>query len=74
MQTKKVFPIFVYAAVRYTSNGKILVSFLLEQSIDMYVISFFLYSAAMLCFYTYVVISGGNPPPKKLKSSEVAPS
>lgn len=44
--TKKVFPIFVYAAV----------------------------SAAMLCFYTYVVISGGNPPPKKLKSSEVAPS
>ncbi|KAL1821027.1 hypothetical protein DCAR_0417401 [Daucus carota subsp. sativus] len=31
-------------------------------------------SAAMLCFYTYVVISGGNPPPKKLKSSEVAPS
>lgn len=44
--TKKVFPIFVYAAV----------------------------SAAMLCFYTYVVISGGNPPPKKLKSSDVAPS
>lgn len=26
-------------------------------------------SAAMLCFYTYVVASGGNPPPKKLKSS-----
>ncbi|KAK6280073.1 hypothetical protein POUND7_020340 [Theobroma cacao] len=26
-------------------------------------------SAAMLCFYSYVVISGGNPPPKKLKSS-----
>jgi hypothetical protein len=26
-------------------------------------------SAAMLCFYTYVVLSGGNPPPKKLKSS-----
>ncbi|XP_073317420.1 protein FATTY ACID EXPORT 1, chloroplastic-like [Primulina huaijiensis] len=25
-------------------------------------------SAAMLCFYLYVVISGGNPPPKKLKS------
>ncbi|KAK4412910.1 protein FATTY ACID EXPORT 1, chloroplastic [Sesamum alatum] len=25
-------------------------------------------SAAMLCFYSYVVISGGNPPPKKLKS------
>ncbi|KAF9590321.1 hypothetical protein IFM89_033739 [Coptis chinensis] len=24
-------------------------------------------SAAMLCFYTYVVASGGNPPPKKLK-------
>ncbi|GLT88173.1 hypothetical protein SLE2022_062080 [Rubroshorea leprosula] len=24
-------------------------------------------SAAMLSFYTYVVISGGNPPPKKLK-------
>lgn len=30
-------------------------------------------SAAMLCFYSYVVFSGGNPPPKKLKSS-VAPS
>ncbi|KAG2683553.1 hypothetical protein I3760_10G035500 [Carya illinoinensis] len=26
-------------------------------------------SAAMLCFYSYVLISGGNPPPKKLKSS-----
>ncbi|KAM7500113.1 hypothetical protein LguiA_024527 [Lonicera macranthoides] len=26
-------------------------------------------SAAMLCFYTYVVLSGGNPPPKKLKSA-----
>ncbi|OMO70248.1 hypothetical protein CCACVL1_19045 [Corchorus capsularis] len=24
-------------------------------------------SAAMFCFYTYVVVSGGNPPPKKLK-------
>ncbi|PWA45012.1 hypothetical protein CTI12_AA521340 [Artemisia annua] len=22
-------------------------------------------SAAMLCFYTYVMLSGGNPPPKK---------
>ncbi|CAA0837434.1 Protein FATTY ACID EXPORT 1- chloroplastic [Striga hermonthica] len=27
-------------------------------------------SAAMLTFYSYVVLSGGNPPPKKLKSSE----
>ncbi|GFP90934.1 hypothetical protein PHJA_001237400 [Phtheirospermum japonicum] len=26
-------------------------------------------SAAMICFYSYVVLSGGNPPPKKLKSS-----
>ncbi|KAJ9565384.1 hypothetical protein OSB04_001350 [Centaurea solstitialis] len=26
-------------------------------------------SVAMLCFYTYVVVSGGNPPPKKLKSA-----
>ncbi|KAM7530044.1 hypothetical protein LguiB_033454 [Lonicera macranthoides] len=25
--------------------------------------------ATMLCFYTYVVMSGGNPPPKKLKPS-----
>ncbi|XXG90138.1 hypothetical protein AAC387_Pa12g1969 [Persea americana] len=24
-------------------------------------------SAAMLCFYSYVMASGGNPPPKKLK-------
>ncbi|XP_077251178.1 protein FATTY ACID EXPORT 1, chloroplastic-like isoform X4 [Tasmannia lanceolata] len=24
-------------------------------------------SGAMLCFYTYVLVSGGNPPPKKLK-------
>ncbi|XP_038883061.1 protein FATTY ACID EXPORT 1, chloroplastic [Benincasa hispida] len=29
-------------------------------------------SAAMLCFYLYVVISGGNPPPKKLKPSPSA--
>ncbi|XP_010516341.1 PREDICTED: protein FATTY ACID EXPORT 1, chloroplastic-like [Camelina sativa] len=26
-------------------------------------------SACMLCFYSYVVLSGGNPPPKKLKPS-----
>ncbi|XP_061362980.1 protein FATTY ACID EXPORT 1, chloroplastic [Gastrolobium bilobum] len=26
-------------------------------------------SSAMLCFYLYVLISGGNPPPKKLKQS-----
>ncbi|KAL9275846.1 FATTY ACID EXPORT 1, chloroplastic-like protein [Drosera capensis] len=26
-------------------------------------------SAAMVCFYAYVVLSGGNPPPKKLKSA-----
>ncbi|KAJ4896063.1 hypothetical protein Rs2_22857 [Raphanus sativus] len=26
-------------------------------------------SAAMLCFYSYVVLSGGNPAPKKLKPS-----
>ncbi|KAK6930510.1 TMEM14 family [Dillenia turbinata] len=25
-------------------------------------------SAAMLCFYSYVIISGGNPPPKKLET------
>ncbi|XP_065857357.1 protein FATTY ACID EXPORT 1, chloroplastic [Euphorbia lathyris] len=30
-------------------------------------------SAAMLCFYLYVMISGGNPPPKKLQSSTVRP-
>ncbi|KAL3632514.1 hypothetical protein CASFOL_025498 [Castilleja foliolosa] len=26
-------------------------------------------SAMMICFYSYVVLSGGNPPPKKLKPS-----
>ncbi|XP_021988756.1 protein FATTY ACID EXPORT 1, chloroplastic isoform X2 [Helianthus annuus] len=31
-------------------------------------------SGAMLCFYAYVVLSGGNPPPKKLKSAAAAPS
>ncbi|KAL7169114.1 hypothetical protein ACSBR2_034198 [Camellia fascicularis] len=31
-------------------------------------------SAAMLCFYSYMILSGGNPPPKKLKSSAVTPS
>lgn len=31
-------------------------------------------SAAMLCFYTYVMVSGGNPPPKKLKSSGASQS
>ncbi|TKY62654.1 FATTY ACID EXPORT 1 [Spatholobus suberectus] len=29
----------------------------------------FVCSSAMLCFYLYVLISGGNPPPKKLKPS-----
>lgn len=31
---------------------------------------FAIISAAMLCFYSYVMISGGNPPPKKLKATE----
>ncbi|PHT54587.1 Protein FATTY ACID EXPORT 1, chloroplastic [Capsicum baccatum] len=31
-------------------------------------------SAAMFCFYSYVVLSGGNPPPKKLKVSAVGES
>uniref|UniRef100_A0A251U4I8 Putative TMEM14 family n=1 Tax=Helianthus annuus TaxID=4232 RepID=A0A251U4I8_HELAN len=31
-------------------------------------------STAMLCFYTYVIVSGGNPPPKKLKSSAASES
>ncbi|KAI3667368.1 hypothetical protein L6452_42424 [Arctium lappa] len=31
-------------------------------------------SAAMLCFYTYVMLSGGNPPSKKLKSSAASQS
>ncbi|XP_060177446.1 protein FATTY ACID EXPORT 1, chloroplastic-like [Lycium barbarum] len=26
-------------------------------------------SGAMFCFYSYVILSGGNPPPKKLKGS-----
>ncbi|KAI4386539.1 hypothetical protein MLD38_004466 [Melastoma candidum] len=26
-------------------------------------------SSAMLCFYSYVILAGGNPPPKKLKPS-----
>ncbi|GMH14819.1 hypothetical protein Nepgr_016660 [Nepenthes gracilis] len=29
-------------------------------------------SASMLCFYSYVLISGGNPPPKKLKLTPTA--
>ncbi|KAM1027937.1 hypothetical protein ACFX2A_041635 [Malus domestica] len=29
-------------------------------------------SAAMLCFYSYVVLSGGNPPPKKLRPSSAS--
>ncbi|XP_047318783.1 protein FATTY ACID EXPORT 1, chloroplastic-like [Impatiens glandulifera] len=31
-------------------------------------------SAAMLCFYSYVVLAGGNPPPKKKKSTVVVSS
>lgn len=31
-------------------------------------------SAAMFCFYSYVVLSGGNPPPKKLKVSAAGAS
>ncbi|KAH7674266.1 TMEM14 family protein [Dioscorea alata] len=30
---------------------------------------FILMSAAMLCFYSYVLIAGGNPPPKKLAAN-----
>ncbi|KAF6140196.1 hypothetical protein GIB67_000244 [Kingdonia uniflora] len=30
-------------------------------------------SAAMLCFYSYVLVSGGNPPPKKLKLASSPP-
>ncbi|KAM3234681.1 hypothetical protein P3L10_014717 [Capsicum annuum] len=26
-------------------------------------------SAPMFCFYSYVILSGDNPPPKKLKAS-----
>ncbi|XP_058077981.1 predicted GPI-anchored protein 58 [Magnolia sinica] len=31
-------------------------------------------SIAMLCFYTYVMLSGGNPPPKKSKLAASPPS
>ncbi|XP_076955036.1 protein FATTY ACID EXPORT 1, chloroplastic-like [Bidens hawaiensis] len=31
-------------------------------------------STAMLCFYTYVIVSGGNPPPKKLRSAAASES
>ncbi|GMY18958.1 protein FATTY ACID EXPORT 1, chloroplastic-like, partial [Fagus crenata] len=43
----------------------------LEFSLNPIVFFFFgpLESAAMLCFCSYVLISGGDPPPKKLKSS-----
>jgi hypothetical protein len=44
----------------------------LEFSLNPIVFVFFFFpleSAAMLCFSSYVLISGGNPPPKKLKSS-----
>ncbi|GJZ43560.1 glutamine--tRNA ligase-like protein [Tanacetum coccineum] len=34
----------------------------LEEHVDL------LIGAARLCFYAYVVVSGGNPPPKKLKA------
>ncbi|XP_023741495.1 protein FATTY ACID EXPORT 1, chloroplastic [Lactuca sativa] len=31
-------------------------------------------SGAMLCFYTYVMLSGGNPPPKKVQSMAASQS
>ncbi|KAK9142035.1 hypothetical protein Syun_011435 [Stephania yunnanensis] len=31
------------------------------------------FSATMLCFYSYVMASGGNPPPKKLKLESSSP-
>ncbi|KAK9102303.1 hypothetical protein Sjap_019557 [Stephania japonica] len=34
---------------------------------------FAFFSAAMLCFYSYVMASGGNPPPKKLKLDSSSP-
>ncbi|CAF2265875.1 unnamed protein product [Brassica rapa] len=46
--------------INFTAYSMILVTFFL---------CLFHCSAAMLCFYSYVVLSGGNPPPKKLKPS-----
>ncbi|KAI8014820.1 hypothetical protein LOK49_LG05G02154 [Camellia lanceoleosa] len=46
----------------------------LEELLDLLYGFYAAISAAMLCFYSNVVLSGGNPPPKKLKSSAIAPS
>lgn len=74
IQTKKLIPTGLNAVIRY-----FLVFFDIPYSSELLMftwnlfcfLSFVYCSAAMLCFYSYVIISGGNPPPKKLRSSTV---
>ncbi|CAM8940753.1 unnamed protein product [Rhodiola kirilowii] len=65
------------SSFRYILGQAVIASVLLWNSCQGYLLTKKIFptvlyatiSAAMLCFYSYVVISGGNPPPKKLKSS-----
>lgn len=43
-------------------------SFLISSCTALLTITYFA-SAAMICFYSYVVLAGGNPPPKKAKAA-----
>jgi len=42
--------------------------FLISSCAALLTISYFT-SAAMICFYSYVVLAGGNPPPQKAKAA-----
>ncbi|GER52521.1 transmembrane proteins 14C [Striga asiatica] len=72
------FPVLkIYFMFRVSDNAVLSIA-LLRKNFEAYSLTKKLFptgfsiviSAAMLTFYSYVVLSGGNPPPKKLKSSE----
>jgi len=83
LQTRKLLPWGFYVALRYSFIfsffGNPLLStlsklcyvnmpFLISSCAALLTISYFT-SAAMICFYSYVVLAGGNPPPKKAKAA-----
>nr|VDD10602.1 unnamed protein product [Brassica rapa] len=68
-QGKSSFPYILGQAVLSAVTKKLFPAGLLAVILVTFFLCLFHCSAAMLCFYSYVVLSGGNPPPKKLKPS-----
>jgi hypothetical protein len=65
------------SSVPFILGQAVLAAFLLQKNLQAYTLTKAIFpagvnsfiSAAMLCFYLYVMVSGGNPPPKKMKSA-----